>query len=45
MKVATGTGNDRLAGHHVGAAHGDHHVGAVVLVGGLFLPAAGRRAL
>ena len=27
--------DDRLPGHGLGAAHGDDHVGAVVLVGGL----------
>jgi hypothetical protein len=35
MKDASGVDNDRLAGHGLGAAHGDHHVGAVVVVGGL----------
>jgi hypothetical protein len=33
MKDAPRVDDDRLAGHGLGAAHGDHHVGAVVLVG------------
>jgi hypothetical protein len=36
MKVAAGVDEDHLAGHGLGAAHRDHQVGAVVLVGGLF---------
>ena len=36
MKVAAGVDDDRLTGHGLGAAHRDHHVGAVVLVGGFF---------
>src|SRR5437660_7436353 len=36
MKVAAGIDDHRLAGHRFGAAHRDHHVGAVLLVGGLF---------
>jgi len=36
MKAAAGVDDDRLAGHRFGSAHRDHHVGAVVLVGGLF---------
>src|SRR3954464_9543191 len=35
MKDTSGVDYDGLAGHGLGAAHGDHHVGAVVLVGGL----------
>src|SRR6476469_155270 len=35
MEDASGVDHDRLAGHGLGAAHRDHHVGAVVLVGGL----------
>src|SRR6478752_8508013 len=35
MEDASGVDHDGLAGHGLGAAHGDHHVGAVVLVGGL----------
>jgi hypothetical protein len=35
MKDASGVDDDGLAGHGLGAAHGDHHVGAVVLVGRL----------
>ena len=35
MKDPPRVDDDRLAGHGLGAAHGDHHVGAVVLVGGL----------
>jgi len=36
MKIAPGVDDDRLAGHGFGAAHRDHDVGALVLVGGLF---------
>ena len=36
MKVAAGVDGDRLAGHGIGAAHRDHHGGAVILVGGPF---------
>src|SRR6266851_2385303 len=36
MKVAAGIDNHRLAGHGLGAAHCNHHIGAIVLVGGLF---------
>src|SRR5246127_806928 len=35
VKDASGVDDDGLAGHGLGAAHGDHHVGAVVLVGRL----------
>src|SRR5215207_5199383 len=35
MEDASGVDDDGLAGHGLGAAHGDHHVGAVVLVGSL----------
>ena len=35
VKDASGVDDDGLAGHGLGAAHGDHHVGAVVLVGWL----------
>src|SRR3954453_8733121 len=35
MKNTSGVDHDGLAGHGLGAAHGDHDVGAVVLVGGL----------
>jgi hypothetical protein len=35
MKVAAGIDDDRLAGHRFGAPHRDHHVDAVILVGGL----------
>src|SRR6202040_313362 len=45
MKVAPGIDDDRLAGHRLGAAHRDHHGGAVVLVGGLFQKRRGRGAL
>jgi hypothetical protein len=34
MKHAAGVDDDGLAGHGLGAADGDHHVGAIVLVGG-----------
>src|ERR1700694_3388086 len=33
VEDASGVDDDGLAGHGLGAAHGDHHVGAVVLVG------------
>jgi hypothetical protein len=45
MKVAAGGDDDHLAGHGRGAAHGNHHVGAVVLVGGLFQKRGGGAAL
>src|SRR6516225_3656727 len=45
MKVAAGVDDDRLAGHRLGAAHRDHHFGAVVLVGWLFEERGGRGAL
>src|SRR3954465_4839998 len=35
VEDASGVDDDGLAGHGLGAAHGDHHVGAVVLVGWL----------
>src|SRR6195952_3295886 len=35
VEDAPGVDDDGLAGHGLGAAHGDHHVGAVVLVGRL----------
>ena len=35
VEDASGVDDDGLSGHGFGAAHGDHHVGAVVLVGGL----------
>src|SRR5579872_1424980 len=35
VENASGVDDDGLAGHGLGATHGDHHVGAVVLVGGL----------
>jgi peptide/nickel transport system substrate-binding protein len=41
---ASGVDDDGLAGHGLGAAHGDHHVGAVVLVGGLLQQRADARA-
>src|ERR1700726_3825146 len=34
VKDASRVDDDGLAGHGLGAAHGDHHVGTVVLVGG-----------
>src|ERR1700752_64120 len=33
VEDASSVDHDGLAGHGLGAAHGDHHVGAVVLVG------------
>src|SRR5882672_6075714 len=56
VENASRVDDDGLAGHGLGAAHGDHHVGAVVLVGwplqerarcgalDLFGPEIGRRA-
>ena len=41
---SSGVDDDGLAGHGLGAAHGDHHVGAVVLVGRLFQERARSRA-
>src|ERR1700730_18376279 len=45
MKIAPGVDGDRLPGHRVGAAHRDHHVGAIILVGRLFQERAGGRVL
>ena len=45
MKMAPGIDDDCLAGHRLGAAHRDDHVGAVVPVGGPFQKRAGRGAL
>jgi hypothetical protein len=45
MKHAPGVDDDRLAGHGFGAAHGNHHIGAIVLVGGLLQQRAGSIAL
>jgi len=45
MKYATGVDDDGLAGHGLCAAHGDHHVGAVVLVGRLLQERARCRTL
>ena len=45
MKAAAGGDDDRLAGHGFGAAHRDHHVGAVILVGRLFQERGGGRVL
>src|SRR5206468_5280426 len=36
VKVAAGVDDHGLAGHRFGAAHRDHHIGAIVLVGRLF---------
>jgi hypothetical protein len=33
VEDASRVDDDGLAGHGLGAAHGDHHIGAVVLVG------------
>ena len=35
MEHLSGVDDHGLAGHCVAAAHGDHHVGAIALVGGL----------
>src|SRR6516225_9754201 len=45
VKVAAGVDDHRLPGHRLGAAHRDHHVGAVLLVGGPFQKRSGRGAL
>ena len=45
VEDASGVDDDGLAGHGLGAAHGNHHVGAVVLVGGLLQERARRGAL
>src|ERR1700757_170859 len=45
VEDASGVDDDGLAGHGLGAAHGDHHVGAVVLVGSLLQERAGCGAL
>src|SRR5689334_20282822 len=45
VEDASGVDDDGLAGHGLGAAHRDHHVGAVVLVGRLLQQRRGRGAL
>jgi hypothetical protein len=45
MKQASGVDDDRLAGHGLGAAHSDHHLGAIILIGGLLQERSGRGAL
>src|SRR5580658_2334678 len=45
VKDAPGVDDDSLAGHGLGAAHGDHHRGAVVLVGGFLQERSRCRAL
>src|SRR5579862_8500222 len=45
MKVAAAVDDDGLAGHRLGAAHRDDHVGAIVFVGGLFEERGGGRVL
>ena len=45
MEDAPSVDDDGLAGHGLGAAHGDHHVGAVVLVGWPLQERARRGAL
>src|ERR1700760_4741000 len=45
VEDASGVDDDGLAGHGLGAAHGDHHIGAVVLVGRPFQERARRGAL
>ena len=44
MKMASGVDDDRLACHGLGAAHRHHHIGSVILVGGLLQRRAGRVA-
>ena len=44
MKMASGVDDDRLACHGLGAAHRHHHIGSVILVGGLLQRRAGRCA-
>jgi hypothetical protein len=36
VKVAAGIDDHRLAGLRFSAAHREHHIGAIVLVGGVF---------
>src|ERR1700752_1226850 len=45
VEDASGVDDDGLAGHGLGAAHGDHHVGAIVLVGSLLQERARYRGL
>src|SRR3954468_20467618 len=45
VKIAAGIDDGGLAGHRVGSAHRDHHVGAILLVGGPFQQRAGGRIL
>jgi hypothetical protein len=45
VEDAPGVDDDGLAGHGLGAAHGDHHVGAVVLVGRFLQERTGSGAL
>src|SRR5215471_16910352 len=45
MKIAARVDGDRLASHGFSAAHRDHHVGTVILVGGLFQQRGGRGTL
>jgi hypothetical protein len=45
VKHTPGVDNDRLARHGFSTAHGDHHVGAIVLVGGPLQERAGRGTL
>src|SRR5579859_3775845 len=45
MEDSSSVDDDGLAGHGLRAAHGDHHVGAVVLVGGLLQERARCRIL
>jgi hypothetical protein len=42
MKYASSVDDDSLAGHGLGAAHGDYHVGAIVFIGGLLQERSGR---
>src|SRR5579863_7172728 len=45
VKKASGIDDDGLTGHGLGAAHGDDHVGAIVLVGGPLQERSGGGAL
>src|SRR5947209_8166624 len=45
VKIAAGVDDHGLAGHRLGPAHRDHHVGAIVLVSGPFQERGGSGAL
>src|SRR5258707_2914230 len=45
VEYTSGIDDDGLTGHGLATAHGDHHIGAIVLVGGLLEERSGRGAL